>query len=42
MFFDVHSDAFEKAGIEARRQGHTVSEQQLADGSIRVRIGVAG
>ena len=32
----------EKAGIEARRQGHTVSEEQLADGSIRVRIAVAG
>lgn len=32
----------EKARIEARRQGHTVSEEQLADGSIRVRIAVAG
>jgi hypothetical protein len=32
----------EKARIEGRRQGHTVSEEQLADGSIRVRIAVAG
>ena len=32
----------EKARIEARRQGHTVSEEPLADGSIRVRIAVAG
>lgn len=32
----------EKARIEASRQGHTVSEEQLADGSIRVRIAVAG
>ncbi len=32
----------EKARIEASRQGHTVSEEQLANGSIRVRIAVAG
>ena len=32
----------EKAKLEARRQGHSVSEQQLADGSIRVQITVAG
>lgn len=32
----------EKTRIEARRQGHSVSEEQLADGSIRVRIAVAG
>ena len=32
----------EKARLEARRQGHSVSEQQLEDGSIRVRIAVAG
>ena len=34
--------AVEKARLEARRQGHSVSEQQLEDGSIRVRIAVAG
>lgn len=32
----------EKAKIEARRQGHSVTEQQLADGSIRVQVAVAG
>lgn len=32
----------EKARIEARRQGHTVREEQLADGSIRVQIAVTG
>ena len=34
--------AVEKAKIEARKQGHSVSEQQLEDGSIRVQIAVAG
>ena len=34
--------AVEKAKIEARRQGHSVQEQTLADGSIRVQIAVAG
>lgn len=34
--------AVEKAKIEARRQGHSVQEQALADGSIRVQIAVAG
>ena len=34
--------AVEKAKLEARRQGHSVSEQALADGSIRVQIAVAG
>jgi hypothetical protein len=28
----------EKAKLEARRAGHTATEQQLADGSIRVKI----
>jgi hypothetical protein len=43
-----HLDAFlqayavEKAKLEARKQGHSVSEQQLADGSIRVQIALAG
>lgn len=32
----------EKAGIEARRQGHTLIEQQLADGSIKLTIQVGG
>ena len=34
--------AVEKAKLEARRQGHSASEQLLADGSIRVQIAVAG
>lgn len=32
----------EKAKIEARRKGHSVSEQQLQDGSIKLIIQVAG
>ena len=31
--------AVEKAKIEARRQGHSITEQALADGSIRLTIG---
>ena len=34
--------AVEKAGSEARRQGHTVTEQQLADGSIKLTVNVGG
>lgn len=34
--------ACEKAKIEARRRGHSVTEQQLADGSIKLTIQVAG
>ena len=34
--------AAEKAKIEARRRGHSVSEQQLPDGSIKLVIHVAG
>jgi hypothetical protein len=34
--------AAEKAKIEARRRGHSVTEQQLADGSIKLTIQVAG
>jgi hypothetical protein len=34
--------AVEKARIEARRAGHTVSEQALADGSIKLTIRVSG
>lgn len=32
----------EKAKLEARRLGHSVSEQLLTDGSIRVQIAIAG
>lgn len=41
MFLHVHSVAFEKAKIEARKQGHSVQEYALTDGSIRVQIAVA-
>jgi hypothetical protein len=34
--------AVEKAKIEARKKGHTVSEQSLSDGSIKLTIQVAG
>jgi hypothetical protein len=34
--------AVEKAKLEARKMGHSVSEQQLDDGSIRLQIAVAG
>ncbi len=34
--------AVEKCRIEARRKGHQVTEQQLADGSIKMTIEVAG
>ena len=34
--------AVEKARIEARRRGHTVTEQALADGSIKLKIQVGG
>jgi len=34
--------AVEKAKIEARRRGHTVTEQPLADGSIKLTIRVGG
>jgi hypothetical protein len=34
--------ACEKAKIEARRRGHQVAEQQLADGSIKLTIQVQG
>jgi hypothetical protein len=36
------SYAVEKAKIEARRKGHTVSEQSLSDGSIKLAIHVGG
>ena len=34
--------ACEKAKLEARRQGHTVTEQPLGDGSIQLTIHVQG
>ncbi len=34
--------AVEKAKLEARKRGHSVSEQQLADGSVKLTIQVAG
>jgi hypothetical protein len=38
----IQSYAVEKSRIEARKQGHTVTEQTLADGSIKLTIQVAG
>ena len=34
--------AVEKARIEARRAGHSLTERQLADGSIKLTINVGG
>lgn len=39
-FLQIH--AVEKARIEARKKGHTVTEQALADGSIKLTIQVGG
>lgn len=36
----VQAYAAEKARLEARKRGYTVDEQTMADGSIRLRIGV--
>lgn len=38
----LQSYAVEKARIEARKQGHTMTEQQLADGSVKLTINVGG
>ena len=38
----LQSYAAEKAKLEARRRGHSVTEQLLADGSIKLTIQVAG
>jgi len=38
----MQSYAVEKARIEARKKGHTVTEQQLADGSVKLTINVGG
>jgi hypothetical protein len=37
----IQAYAVEKTKLEARKQGHSVSEQLLADGSIQVRIQTA-
>lgn len=34
--------AVEKTRIEARKKGHTVTEQSLADGSIKLTVNVGG
>ncbi len=34
--------AIEKARLEARKKGHSITEQQLADGSVKLTIQVAG
>ena len=38
----VQAYAVEKAKIEARKKGHSVTEQQLEDGSIKVVVQVGG
>jgi hypothetical protein len=38
----LQSYAVEKAKLEARRKGHSVSEQQLQDGSVKLTIQVSG
>jgi hypothetical protein len=38
----LQSYAVEKAKIEARRHGHSVTEQQLQDGSVKLNIQVTG
>jgi hypothetical protein len=39
-FFQAY--AVEMARIQARKQGHSVTEQQLADGSIKLTFSVSG
>ena len=39
-FFQAY--AVEKAKIEARRKGHSVTEQSLADGSVKLTVQVGG
>ncbi|MCA9124843.1 MAG: DUF1257 domain-containing protein [Planctomycetaceae bacterium] len=38
----MQSYAVEKTKIESRKRGHSVTEQQLADGSIKVVVQVGG
>ncbi len=40
LFFQAY--AVEKAKIEARKRGHSVTEQALSDGSIKLTVQVAG
>ena len=38
----IQQYAVEKTKIEARRQGHSVIEQKLEDGSVKLTVGVGG
>ena len=38
----LQSYAVEKAKLEARKSGHSVSEQSLADGSVKLTVSVGG
>jgi hypothetical protein len=38
----VQAYAVEKARIEARKRGHTIMEQALADGSIKLTVQIGG
>lgn len=38
----IQSYAVEKARIEARKRGHSVTEQKLPDGSVKLTIELAG
>ena len=44
LHFDrfLQAYAVEKTKVEARRKGHTVTEQSLADGSIKLTVSVGG
>ena len=38
----IQAYAVEKARIESRKRGHTVTEQSLADGSIKLTVQIGG
>ena len=38
----IQAYAVERARIEARKRGHTVTEQSLADGSIKLTVQIGG
>ena len=38
----IQAYAVEKARIEARQRGHTITEQALADGSIKLTVQIGG
>jgi hypothetical protein len=42
FFLGVHSVVVEKASLEARRKGYSVTEQSLPDGSIKLNIQLSG